>query len=117
MNTLSTRLSKVPPFVCAVIASNRRRKFDHAVIAARSGLSLRMVQRLAAQIGWDNVKLGVASRYAAACGVDLLRPWVVQRYMAESCQAKYPLPHLSALQRKAFHRRMERLVEKGEKRL
>jgi hypothetical protein len=103
--TLSQRLAQVPAFICAVYASAPRRKLTHEALAKRSGLSLRMIERLAAKIVWKGVDSDVQSRYAEACQVDLLKPSIIRRYLKSTMKAKIPFPHLSKNSRAATLRR------------
>ena len=106
MTTLSDRLAKVPPFLCAMWAScPKHGGMTRRQIASKSGLSLRMVERLSASVVWDGVDVEAASRYAMACGVDLFRPSRMMKYLRGTMQANQPLPWMKDQQREAFNRR------------
>lgn len=109
-------VTTLPPFICAVYASAQRHgAFTTGLLALRSGLSLRTVERLSARLHWDGVKIGVDTKFFAACNINPKQPAKVLRYFRETMLSETPLPHLSAIQRQAFNRRMKQwLVAKKD---
>lgn len=114
LTAITTILDKTPPFLVAIMAGiPRRGGLTHQALAKKSGLSLRMVERLAAKTSWVGVPVDVASCFMVACGVDFMQPSKALRYLAQTIEAQKPLKHLSTIQRRAFNRRMLAFLEKA----
>lgn len=106
--SLAPHLNRIPPFLCAAIAKGRNPPLSPREIATRSGIPLRTVERISGKIMWDSIKVGVAHRFALACGVDLLRQSRTKNYLRTTTrQASVPLPNLNARQRAAMHKAMQ----------
>ena len=77
---------RCPPYLCRLIAivpgrgAKPARRIPEAEIIARSGLSRSTVVRLSYSKSWANVPMATASRFAAACGVNLLGKNPLYRY-------------------------------------
>lgn len=111
--SLPAHLNRLPPFLCAAIAKGRNPPLSPREIAAKAGIPLRTVERISGKVMWDSVKIGVAHRFALACGVDLLRPNRTLNYLRTTTrQAAVPLPHLNKRQRRVLHEAMARIREK-----
>lgn len=69
-------MNEMPPFLCRLLARREsgQRALSHLEIAERAGLPKSTVADLSFKTSWADVRLDVASRFAAACGVDVLRP-------------------------------------------
>ena len=110
MNSLQILLSRMPPCLCAAVASGRKGRLSPREISIKSGIPLRSVERLSSQVSWENVKMGVAWRFADACGVDLVRQGRTRNYMKTTLrQSSIPLPGLTPRQRAAFNNRMAKI--------
>lgn len=76
-----TRLDLFPPFICRAKAFHGRDGkrvhrdlgLSYTEIAKRSGLHRVTVIRISKLTSWDTVPMLTAFRFAAACGVDLLK--------------------------------------------
>jgi len=104
MNLLES-LDRLSPFLCRVLARNGRKPLAVEEIAERSGISGRTVIRLSKLHSWKGVRVGLASRYIAACGLDPLHKRGVNKYLKQMAGAKRFMPHIkSSRQRKYFAR-------------
>jgi hypothetical protein len=81
--TLLSKLNRIPPFLCRLVARKRRGylAMTRRDIAAESGLNIKKVDRLSKLARWDNVKLSDIQKFSAACGVNLLASRRVKEYM------------------------------------
>lgn len=70
-----TPLDRYPPFLCRAAArdATRTRAMTVHEIAVAAGLNERTIKRLSKRVSWTGVDVDVAFRFAAACGIDLLR--------------------------------------------
>ena len=76
-----THLDLLPPFICRAKAHHGRSGkrvhrdlgLSYTEIAERSGLHRVTVIRISKLTSWDSVPINTAFRFAAACGVNLLR--------------------------------------------
>lgn len=70
-----TPLDRYPPFLCRAAArdASRTRAMTVHEIAVASGLNERTIKRLSNRVSWSGVDVDVAFRFAAACGIDLLK--------------------------------------------
>jgi hypothetical protein len=111
--------NQIPPFICRFIARKREQQGDrrplvplsHRDIAQRAGLPRQSVADLSRRLSWEGVPLDVADRFAAACGVNLMKPGNHLRALREG-----RLGHLkegNAQQRRFFARLMEVQGVKG----
>jgi hypothetical protein len=107
--TLLEFMAKLPPPLCRAMAISRadglkagrgrhnRLKTIDELLADAQGLSRRTIDRLVWKPDWDGVKIGVASRFIQACGVDIFhksfRRYFVAKYWDQN------LPHLSGTHR------------------
>ena len=103
----------LPPFACYAEA----RKYPRGpwagpgLIAERSGLSPRTVQRIGAKISWDGVDIGAASVFIRACGfqisgwglIALNRLKTYRRYLIT--KAIRPMAHLDEKCWKCYSKR------------
>lgn len=71
-------LDRTPPWLVRVMAirpgrgARPTKRIPEAEIIRRSGLSRRAVIKLSYSKTWNHVRLDMASRFASACGVNLL---------------------------------------------
>lgn len=94
--TLIELLNRIPPNVCRLMASKShgKRAMTHRDISRKSGIPLPTVALISIKTSWDKVPIGVASRFAEACGVDLtiteaaIRRKVTKTKMAHIYRAK-----------------------------
>lgn len=77
-NYLQQKLDQCPPWLVRLMAivpgrgGRKARRIPEAEIIRRSGLSRRTVIRLSYSQSWGSLTLATTSRFAAACGVNLL---------------------------------------------
>lgn len=75
---LLSALDRTPPWLCRLMAivpgrgGRKARRLPEAEIIRRSGLSRRTVIRLSYSQSWRSITLETVSRFAGACGVNLL---------------------------------------------
>ena len=82
MVELVDRLDKIPPFITFAIALGRKKPPTPEQLIAATGFSKATFFRIARSLTWEEIKIGKASRFAAACGVDLYRQgkhWIFLR--------------------------------------
>ena len=104
--TLSERGCEAPPILVRMAAFQRRRghygsKLKRKLMAeliAQSGLPRRTFQRIAYSQSWDKIPFASVSKFAAACGVDLLRKNPVKD--VKELIVKHGLNHLTTRQRR-----------------
>jgi hypothetical protein len=63
------------------MARHRNRRLTVEEIANGSGLSVRSVIRISKLKSWDGVRVGVAAKYMAACGVDPFHTKRLKEYL------------------------------------
>ena len=63
-------LDRCPPWLCRLLARERRKALTKREIAARSGLSPGMISKLSKLRSFGGVDVDVASRYMKACNID-----------------------------------------------
>ncbi|MFA6240098.1 MAG: hypothetical protein WC655_04170 [Candidatus Hydrogenedentales bacterium] len=70
------RLNKTSPKLLRLMARSRDGLYwvPNNELARRAGLSGSYISKLASLDAWDEVPAGTIARYAAACGIDLLKP-------------------------------------------
>ena len=107
MPTLPQVIDEVPPFIVAAMAKVDRKPLSRSQLAERSGLSLRMVERLAVKTSWEGVNVDVCGAFAEAACVDLFKPFKVRRFLLAAAVSENPLKHLSPAARKTFNRCLE----------
>jgi hypothetical protein len=103
--TLAEFMAKVPPVLCRALAvvhsvpgvtscgSPTRLKTMDELVRDCGGLSRRTIERLVWKPTWDNVNVGVASKFIEGCGVDIFHQ-SFSHYFIEKCWDR-DLPHLS----------------------
>jgi len=105
-------LDDYPPFLVYWLARRGRRKWagPHH-IARQSGIPGRTVTRLGAMVSWRGVKIGVASAFMEACGVnpmDCVSLWRLKNYMRETLTQRRPYAHLTDWNLQKFVRRFRK---------
>lgn len=113
---LLVTLDRIPPNVCRMFAVRmwhgreaktiKRLKLHELV--KRSGISSRNFQRIGTMDTWAEVKVGVAARFASACGVDLLHKRPFERFMNKLYRSG--LPYFTKKQREFF----DKVIQKYE---
>lgn len=76
MSGLLERCDRLPPYLVRLVArsaSKRGVPLTLHQIAAASGIPYRTVRRLSRQRSWGNVPIATADKFAAACGVNLMK--------------------------------------------
>ncbi len=111
MKPLLDHFIPLPPFLCAALATTHRPPVLLRDIQRTSGLSRRMVERIDARIDWSGVDADVMSRFALACGVDLVCQKEALKALRRIMRSKRPFPRYAGRRREAFNRKMARLVE------
>lgn len=71
-------------------------------ISQLSGIPVRTVQKIAYQASWEGISIGVASRFAFACGVNLLAKKPERKFLSQ--RFKRGLSIFKKSQRAAFDR-------------
>lgn len=73
--SLLDRINKISPKLCRAVARQRHgQPISHEDLGKLCGMTKWDVMRLVKKDRWDDVQIGVAVRFAEACGVDLLNP-------------------------------------------
>jgi hypothetical protein len=81
-----------------------------AALVKASGLTERTFLRIARATSWKAVKIGNASAFCLACGVDLRYPATFLAYIRKLVESQLPFKHLSPLRQRGVRRRIEALV-------
>lgn len=101
-------LDRCPPFLLRIMAIipargvRKARRLPQAEIIRRSGLSRRVVTRLSYVKSWKGIKLETASRFAAACGVDLTKKNQLYEFFRSHSSGQ--CDYLTKAQRQALER-------------
>lgn len=99
-------LDAVPPWKCRAAAVERNEKTNRVVripairLSELSGIPLRTISRISYLKSWAGVNAEVASAFAFACGVNLLAPNPLEKYVRT--QFKKGLPYFLKKQRDAM---------------
>jgi hypothetical protein len=78
----SDLLNRQPPAFCRFWARKNggKKPMSHEDIARASGLSSARVRQISVLRTWENLPLRTIEAFAAACGVDLLRPGRIRKF-------------------------------------
>lgn len=103
-DTLLDRLNRFSPKLCRAMArsDDGLRPISHQNLGLRCGISKTRIIRLSKLDRWDSIELGVASAYAKACGIDLLR--MRTSFFYKSRRFRSVLTHLNGNQRRLYDR-------------
>jgi hypothetical protein len=98
-------LDRVAPWQCRAMAVKKKWKTERMTnkeISELSGIPIRTVQKISYQPSWDGIPVGVASRFAFACGVNLLAKKPERKFLSQ--RFKRGLSVFKKSQRAAFDR-------------
>lgn len=70
MPSLLERLDRTPPVICRCLARRDGRALTSAELAKATGLTEHWINRLSRRKSWAGIKIVVADKLLAACGVD-----------------------------------------------
>lgn len=99
-------LDAVPPWKCRAAAVKKDLRTRQTIripaveLSQLSGIPLRTISRISYLKSWDSVNIKVASAFAFACGVNLLAPNPLERYVR--VRFKKGLPFFMKRQRDAM---------------
>lgn len=84
--TILEQAEQFPPMICRYLArkAHGHRPMSVRDIAAVSGLSRDVVSRLSMMRSWKGVSIDTVEAFSRACGVDLMRPGLVAKYLKRS---------------------------------
>lgn len=82
-----SHVDQVPPALARFCARINGKPKTLKQIAKESGLSFKTAYWIALQPTWANVSFGEAMKFAAACGLDLLRPRRKLFYLRRACSS------------------------------
>lgn len=102
---------KLPPCVCRLVARKKNGWAPKSCrdIARESGLSVGYVSELSGKKSWRGIPIDVATRFAAACGVDLASPGPTIEFLRRT--KKVHLKNAGLAQRRMFIRIMKPVAE------
>lgn len=106
--TLLEWMNRVPPWKCRAMAVRKDRSRKATVkitipeLVRLSGIPARSFTKLSYRKDWAGVNIDVASRFAYACGVNVLAKKPESRFIERNF--KPGLPYFNKRQRKAFDR-------------
>lgn len=83
------------PHEVRLLARRRGRRITNKQIAKASGLSLAMISRISRKPSWKTIPVGIAQRFAEACGHDLLRPRRNLQYIARFIRTGRGFKHMT----------------------
>lgn len=91
-----SRLDRLPPPICLMLARDGRRKpIPMAEISRRSGLSAAMIRKIATLKSWAEVPVGDCESFRSACGITPLNERRHIEFLKRSLKRGTGMKHLS----------------------
>lgn len=99
----------IRPSEVRLLARRNGKRVTTPEIARRARLSINTINLIARRDTWAGIKIGVAERFATACGHDLLRPRRTLQYLRRVGVTGRGFKHLTKQQLRRLIALLERL--------
>jgi hypothetical protein len=99
-------LDNYPPFLVRALAREDGAALTMRQIAAKSGLPLRTVCRIAARLSWDGVKHEKVYAFCVGCNFNLKSTKKVNNFLKKQVSQNVKFGFLSPIQRRTLDRKL-----------